>query len=203
MAAERETVDRLIAHHLADRIGATFEGRISGVDRAGLFIKLAETGADGFVPAAHHRRRLLPLRRGPATPLSATARARPIGSATSVGSPRRGGAGGGRAALRAPLRRPHDCQARQGRRGAKPAASGGEAEQAKTPRAKEDAWPRRKRSRKDGRGGKAGGPAPPEDKASREKTPRGKITPRVKGERARRRNDEKRVETHSWSPLDE
>jgi ribonuclease R len=52
MAAERETVDRLIAHHLADRIGATFDGRISGVTRAGLFIKLAETGADGFVPAA-------------------------------------------------------------------------------------------------------------------------------------------------------
>jgi ribonuclease R len=52
MAAERETVDRLIAHHLADRIGATFQGRISGVTRSGLFIKLADTGADGFVPAA-------------------------------------------------------------------------------------------------------------------------------------------------------
>jgi ribonuclease R len=51
MLAERETNDRLIAHFLADRIGATFEGRISGVTRAGLFIKLAETGADGFVPA--------------------------------------------------------------------------------------------------------------------------------------------------------
>jgi ribonuclease R len=51
MKAERETVDRLIAHHLADRIGATFEGRISGVTRAGLFVKLNETGADGFVPA--------------------------------------------------------------------------------------------------------------------------------------------------------
>ena len=51
MAAERETVDRLIAHHLADRIGATFEGRIGGVTRAGLFVKLNETGADGFVPA--------------------------------------------------------------------------------------------------------------------------------------------------------
>jgi len=51
MKAERETNDRLIAHHLADRIGATFEGRISGVTRAGLFVKLAETGADGFVPA--------------------------------------------------------------------------------------------------------------------------------------------------------
>ena len=51
MVAERETVDRLIAHFLADRIGATFEGRISGVTRAGLFVKLTETGADGFVPA--------------------------------------------------------------------------------------------------------------------------------------------------------
>jgi ribonuclease R len=51
MLAERETADRLIAHFLADRIGAAFDGRISGVTRAGLFIKLAETGADGFVPA--------------------------------------------------------------------------------------------------------------------------------------------------------
>jgi ribonuclease R len=52
MAAERETVDRLIAHFLADRIGATFEGRIGGVTRSGLFVKLNETGADGFIPAA-------------------------------------------------------------------------------------------------------------------------------------------------------
>jgi ribonuclease R len=51
MLAERETKDRLIAHFLADRIGATFDGRISGVHRAGLFVKLNETGADGFVPA--------------------------------------------------------------------------------------------------------------------------------------------------------
>jgi ribonuclease R len=51
MAAERETADRLIAHFLADRIGATFEGRISGAHRAGLFVKLDETGADGFIPA--------------------------------------------------------------------------------------------------------------------------------------------------------
>ncbi len=51
MAAERETVDRLIAYHLADRIGATFEGHIAGVTRAGLFVKLDGTGADGFIPA--------------------------------------------------------------------------------------------------------------------------------------------------------
>jgi ribonuclease R len=50
MKAERETIDRLIAHFLADRIGATFEGHVSGVTRAGLFVKLADTGADGFIP---------------------------------------------------------------------------------------------------------------------------------------------------------
>jgi ribonuclease R len=51
MLAERETSDRLIAHFLADRVGASFDGRISGVTRAGLFVKLRDTGADGFVPA--------------------------------------------------------------------------------------------------------------------------------------------------------
>ena len=50
MKAERETFDRLLAHFLADRIGATFEGHISGATRAGLFVKLDETGADGFIP---------------------------------------------------------------------------------------------------------------------------------------------------------
>ena len=50
MAAERDTIDRLVAHWLADRVGATFAGRISGVTRAGLFVKLNDTGADGFVP---------------------------------------------------------------------------------------------------------------------------------------------------------
>ena len=52
MAAERETVDRLIASHLADRIGATFTGRIAGVTRSGLFVRLSESGADGFVPVS-------------------------------------------------------------------------------------------------------------------------------------------------------
>jgi ribonuclease R len=51
MKAERETFDRLLAHFLADRVGATFEGHISGVTRAGLFVKLDDTGADGFIPA--------------------------------------------------------------------------------------------------------------------------------------------------------
>lgn len=50
MAAERETIDRLVASHLAEQVGAEFRGRITGVVGAGLFVKLAHTGADGFVP---------------------------------------------------------------------------------------------------------------------------------------------------------
>ena len=50
MAAERETIDRLIAAFLSKHTGATFRGRIGGVVSAGLFIKLDDNGADGFVP---------------------------------------------------------------------------------------------------------------------------------------------------------
>jgi len=50
MVAERETKDRLIAGWLADRIGATFQARISGITKSGLFVRLTETGADGFIP---------------------------------------------------------------------------------------------------------------------------------------------------------
>jgi ribonuclease R len=52
MAAERETIDRLIAFYLAEKIGDIFEGRIAGVTRSGLFVKLHESGADGFIPAS-------------------------------------------------------------------------------------------------------------------------------------------------------
>ena len=52
MAAERETIDRLIATHLADRVGAEFQATIAGVTRAGLFVRLKDTGADGFVPVS-------------------------------------------------------------------------------------------------------------------------------------------------------
>ncbi len=50
MAAERETVDRLIAHHLAGRIGEEFDGRVGGVTKSGLFVALPDYGADGFIP---------------------------------------------------------------------------------------------------------------------------------------------------------
>jgi ribonuclease R len=49
-AAERSAVDRYTAAFLAERVGASFAGRISGVTRAGLFVALAETGADGLIP---------------------------------------------------------------------------------------------------------------------------------------------------------
>jgi ribonuclease R len=52
MAAERETNDRLIAAFLSEKVGATFNGRIAGISRAGLFVRLDETGADGFIAAA-------------------------------------------------------------------------------------------------------------------------------------------------------
>lgn len=50
MIAERNTSDRYLAAFLSERVGAEFGGRISGVQRFGLFVKLDETGADGLVP---------------------------------------------------------------------------------------------------------------------------------------------------------
>ncbi len=50
MAAERDTTDRYMAAYLSDRIGSEFKGRIAGVARFGIFVKLDETGADGLVP---------------------------------------------------------------------------------------------------------------------------------------------------------
>ncbi|MEM9278021.1 MAG: ribonuclease R [Pseudomonadota bacterium] len=50
MQAERETIDRLIAGFLSEQIGARFSGRINGVTKAGLFVTLDDTGADGFIP---------------------------------------------------------------------------------------------------------------------------------------------------------
>lgn len=52
MAAERDTVNRLVAHHLAGRIGEDFQGQIGGVTKSGLFISLPQFGADGFIPVS-------------------------------------------------------------------------------------------------------------------------------------------------------
>ncbi|MGQ0533556.1 MAG: RNB domain-containing ribonuclease, partial [Caulobacteraceae bacterium] len=50
MAAERDATARYISAFLADRIGSEFEGRVTGVTRFGLFVRLDETQADGLVP---------------------------------------------------------------------------------------------------------------------------------------------------------
>jgi len=50
MIAERDTNDRYLAAYLSERVGNEFAGRISGVQRFGLFVRLDETGADGLVP---------------------------------------------------------------------------------------------------------------------------------------------------------
>ncbi|WP_419693471.1 ribonuclease R [Mesorhizobium muleiense] len=52
MAAERDTVDRLIAAYLAERVDDRFDARISGVTKSGLFVQLPQYGADGFIPVS-------------------------------------------------------------------------------------------------------------------------------------------------------
>ncbi|WP_338662956.1 ribonuclease R [Pararoseomonas sp. SCSIO 73927] len=48
--AERDAVDRYLAAYMADRVGAHFPARVSGVTRFGLFVTLEENGASGIVP---------------------------------------------------------------------------------------------------------------------------------------------------------
>jgi ribonuclease R len=48
--AERAANDRFIAYWLAGRRGEGFQGRISGVGSFGVFVRLADSGADGLAP---------------------------------------------------------------------------------------------------------------------------------------------------------
>jgi ribonuclease R len=50
--AERDAIDRYLAAFMADKVGAVFAARISGVTRFGLFVTIAESGASGLVPLA-------------------------------------------------------------------------------------------------------------------------------------------------------
>jgi len=52
MECERGALERMIALYLADRVGARFTGRITGVQFFGLFVALDETGAEGLMPLA-------------------------------------------------------------------------------------------------------------------------------------------------------
>ncbi len=50
MLAERSAKDRYLAAYMAERVGEIFAGQISGISSGGLFVRLDETGADGFIP---------------------------------------------------------------------------------------------------------------------------------------------------------
>ncbi len=50
--AEREAMDRYLAAYMADKTGAHFAARISGVTRFALFVTVTESGASGIVPVS-------------------------------------------------------------------------------------------------------------------------------------------------------
>ncbi|MEQ3708615.1 MAG: ribonuclease R [Tateyamaria sp.] len=50
MAAERDTTDRYLAAYLSERVGDEMEGRVAGIAKFGVFVKLDDSGADGLVP---------------------------------------------------------------------------------------------------------------------------------------------------------
>jgi ribonuclease R len=50
--AERDAIDRYLAAFMADKVGAIFPARISGVTRFGLFVSVNENGASGLVPVS-------------------------------------------------------------------------------------------------------------------------------------------------------
>ena len=50
MTAERDTTDRYLAAFLSERMDAEMPGRINGIAKFGVFVKLDETGADALIP---------------------------------------------------------------------------------------------------------------------------------------------------------
>ena len=48
--AERSATDRYMTLFMADKVGANFMGKISGVTKFGLFVSLTETHAEGLIP---------------------------------------------------------------------------------------------------------------------------------------------------------
>jgi ribonuclease R len=50
VSCERNAMERYLTLFLADKVGAKFAGRISGVTRFGLFVALDDIGAQGLVP---------------------------------------------------------------------------------------------------------------------------------------------------------
>lgn len=52
MEAERETLDRYVARHLAHHVGTIVRARITGVQAFGFFATVDDIGGDGLVPAS-------------------------------------------------------------------------------------------------------------------------------------------------------
>ena len=52
MEAERDTIDRYVAAWLSGRVGETFETRVTGVQKFGLFATILGLGGDGLVPVS-------------------------------------------------------------------------------------------------------------------------------------------------------
>lgn len=52
MAAERDSMDRYLAAFFAGHLGDHFDARITGVAKAGLFLRVGDMGADAFAPVA-------------------------------------------------------------------------------------------------------------------------------------------------------
>lgn len=50
MKAERDTNDRLIAYFMATHVGKRFKAHVSGVTKSGLFVRISQNGAEGFIP---------------------------------------------------------------------------------------------------------------------------------------------------------
>ena len=51
MAAERDSTDRYVAAYMENRVGSTFDARVTGVANFGLFVRIPESGAEGLIPA--------------------------------------------------------------------------------------------------------------------------------------------------------
>jgi ribonuclease R len=52
VACERDAMERYLTLFLADKVGARFAGRVSGVTRFGLFVAIEDVGAQGLVPVS-------------------------------------------------------------------------------------------------------------------------------------------------------
>lgn len=52
MLAERGAMERYLSAFMSDRVGETFDAQVSGLSRAGLFVRLKETGAEGLIPVS-------------------------------------------------------------------------------------------------------------------------------------------------------